>query len=66
MPSACAADALVATPEQHTLIFENDSVRILDTRIGAGDRTLTRTIPRLCRRGRGSRSRLLYGYCDTV
>jgi len=32
-------DALVAAPEHHTLIFENDSVRILDTRIRAGGRT---------------------------
>src|SRR5262249_59497809 len=32
-------DALVAAPEHHTLLFENDSVRILDTRVAAGDRT---------------------------
>jgi len=32
-------DALVTAPEHHTLLFENDAVRILDTRIGAGDRT---------------------------
>lgn len=32
-------DALVAAPEHHTLLFENDAVRMLDTRIKAGDRT---------------------------
>jgi len=32
-------DALVAAPEHHTLLFENDAVRILDTRIVAGGRT---------------------------
>jgi hypothetical protein len=29
-------DALVAAPDQHTLLFENDQVRVLDTCIGAG------------------------------
>ncbi len=32
-------DALVAAPEHHTLLFENDSVRVLDTRIGDADCT---------------------------
>jgi hypothetical protein len=32
-------DALVAAPDHHTLLFENDSVRMLDTRIKAGDKT---------------------------
>lgn len=32
-------DALVAAPEHHTLLFENDAVRVLDTRIKAGDMT---------------------------
>ena len=36
-------DALVAAPEHHTLIFENDAVRMLDTRIKAGDRTPVHT-----------------------
>lgn len=30
-------DALVAAPEHHRLLFENDRVRVLDTRIAAGD-----------------------------
>lgn len=29
-------DALVAAPEFHRLVFENDDVRVLDTRIGPG------------------------------
>ena len=28
-------DALIAVPENHTLLYENESVRVLDTRIGA-------------------------------
>ena len=32
-------DALVAAPEHHTLLFENEAVRILDTRIPAGAKT---------------------------
>jgi quercetin dioxygenase-like cupin family protein len=30
-------DALVAAPGFHTLLFENDDVRVLDTRIGPGE-----------------------------
>src|SRR4051812_17640441 len=30
-------DALVAAPGQHRLLLENDSVRVLDTRIGPGE-----------------------------
>jgi len=30
-------DALIAAPKHHTLILENDSVRLLDTRIPAGE-----------------------------
>ena len=30
-------DALVAAPEHHTLLFENERVRVLDTRIAPGD-----------------------------
>lgn len=36
-------DALVAAPAHHTLLFENEAVRILDTRIRAGDRTPVHT-----------------------
>ncbi len=31
-------DALVAAPAHHRLVFENDPVRVLDTRIGPGDK----------------------------
>ena len=30
-------DALIAAPNHHTLLFENDHVRVLDVRIPAGD-----------------------------
>jgi hypothetical protein len=30
-------DALVAAPQHHALLFENDFVRVLDTRIAPGD-----------------------------
>jgi len=30
-------DALVAAPEFHSLAFENDTLRVLDTRIGPGE-----------------------------
>jgi hypothetical protein len=30
-------DAVVAAPKHHTLVFENESVRVLDTRIPVGD-----------------------------
>ncbi len=32
-------DALMAAPEFHTLLFENESVRVLDTRIPPGQTT---------------------------
>ena len=32
-------DALVAAPQYHTLLFENERVRVLETRIAAGERT---------------------------
>ncbi len=32
-------DALVAAPQHHTLLFENEVVRVLDTRISPGDQT---------------------------
>ncbi|HEX5431143.1 MAG TPA: hypothetical protein VFW83_04205 [Bryobacteraceae bacterium] len=30
-------DAVIAAPRHHTLVFENERVRVLDTRIPAGD-----------------------------
>lgn len=36
-------DALVAAPEHHTLLFENEAVRMLDTRIRPGERTPVHT-----------------------
>jgi hypothetical protein len=30
-------DALLAAPDHHALLFESDDVRVLDTRIGAGE-----------------------------
>jgi quercetin dioxygenase-like cupin family protein len=30
-------DALIAAPEHHSLVFENDAVRVLDTRIRPGE-----------------------------
>lgn len=36
-------DALVAAPAQHRLLFENAFVRVLDTRIGPGERTPVHT-----------------------
>ena len=38
-----ALDALVAAPGQHRLVFENDRVRVLDTRIAPGERTPVHT-----------------------
>ena len=32
-------DALVAAPKHHLLLYENESVRVFDTRIAPGDRT---------------------------
>jgi hypothetical protein len=36
-------DALVAAPDHHSLLYENDRVRVLDTRIGPGDQTPVHT-----------------------
>lgn len=36
-------DALVAATEHHTLLFENDAVRVLDARIPPGGRTALHT-----------------------
>ena len=38
-----ALDALVAAPGFHQLVFENDDVRVLDTRIGPGQVTPVHT-----------------------
>ena len=36
-------DALTAAPRHHTLMLENERVRVLDTRISPGDRTPVHT-----------------------
>jgi predicted metal-dependent enzyme (double-stranded beta helix superfamily) len=36
-------DALTAAPRHHTLMFENDRVRVLDTRIAPGETTPVHT-----------------------
>lgn len=36
-------DALVVAPAQHRLVFENDHVRVLDTRIAPGEQTPVHT-----------------------
>ncbi len=36
-------DALAAAPEHHTLLLENESVRVLETRIPVGGRTAVHT-----------------------
>ena len=36
-------DALTAAPESHRLLFENDAVRVLETRIAPGETTLLHT-----------------------
>lgn len=38
-----ALDALVAAPDHHTLLFENATVRVLDTRIPPGGQTPVHT-----------------------
>jgi hypothetical protein len=32
-------DAMIAAPDHHQVLFENDRVRILDTKLAAGERT---------------------------
>lgn len=34
-----ALDAMTAAPDHHSVLFENERVRILDTRVAAGERT---------------------------
>lgn len=36
-------DAMSAAPEHHTILLENDSVRVLDTRLGPGEQTPVHT-----------------------
>jgi hypothetical protein len=36
-------DALVAAPEHHTLLWENERVRVIETHIPAGERTAVHT-----------------------
>ncbi len=36
-------DALIAAPETHSLLFENDSVRVISTRIAPGEATALHT-----------------------
>ncbi len=42
-PWPAELDALVAAPAQHRLLLENARVRVLDTRIDAGERTQVHT-----------------------
>ena len=42
-PWPAALDALAAAPDHHTLLFENPTVRVLDTRIAPGTRTPVHT-----------------------
>jgi len=36
-------DAMIAAPAYHSVLFENEQVRVLDTRIAAGERTSIHT-----------------------
>lgn len=36
-------DAMSAAPDHHEVLFENDRVRVLDTRLGPGERTPVHT-----------------------
>jgi len=38
-----ALDALAAAPEHHTLLWENERVRVIETHIPAGERTAVHT-----------------------
>jgi hypothetical protein len=42
-PWPAELDALSAAPGRHTLLLENDRVRVLDTRIGPGERVPVHT-----------------------
>ena len=36
-------DAMMAAPDHHEILMENDQVRVLDTRLGSGERTPVHT-----------------------
>ena len=36
-------DAMIAAPDHHEILLENDRVRVLDTRLGPGERTPVHT-----------------------
>jgi hypothetical protein len=36
-PYAAELDAMAAAPEHHTLLFENEHIRVLDAHVGAGE-----------------------------
>ena len=38
-----ALDAMIAAPDHHELLLENEQVRVLDTRLGPGERTPVHT-----------------------
>jgi hypothetical protein len=38
-PPTHSLDAMTAAPDHHAVLFENDRVRVLDTRLGPGERT---------------------------
>jgi quercetin dioxygenase-like cupin family protein len=40
---ASALDAMIAAPDHHEVLLENDRVRVLDTRLAAGERTPVHT-----------------------
>jgi hypothetical protein len=42
-PWPASLDALTAAPETHRALFENDAVRVLETRIGPGETTRVHT-----------------------
>jgi len=44
-PWPAALDAMHAAPDHHTVLLENDSVRVLDTRLLPGERTPVHTHP---------------------
>ena len=38
-PWPASLDAMIAAPEHHEVLLENDQVRVLNTRIGPGEET---------------------------
>jgi len=43
MDGVLALDAMAAAPDHHHILMENDEVRVLDTRLGSGERTAVHT-----------------------